>query len=188
MIGIYKITSPSNKVYIGQSVNINRRFNHYFKLQSCKNQIHLYNSLLKYGVENHKFDILLECTRQELDLYETFWYNFYKNMNFTLLNLKEPGSKGKHHPDSLLKIIEGLKKRKPTDYTKQKIRNSLKGHEVTNETREKISKSKLGKKLSDEHKEKISNAMKGKQNSLGRIPWNKGKSGCKSQDSKNNQI
>lgn len=44
MIGIYKITSPSGKVYIGQSVNIERRFLDYKK--SLKNtQIKLYNSI-----------------------------------------------------------------------------------------------------------------------------------------------
>ena len=29
MIGIYKITSPTNRVYIGQSVNIKKRFRSY---------------------------------------------------------------------------------------------------------------------------------------------------------------
>lgn len=32
-IGIYKITSPSNKIYIGQSTNITRRWDEYRKLQ-----------------------------------------------------------------------------------------------------------------------------------------------------------
>jgi hypothetical protein len=32
-IGIYKITSPTKRVYIGQSVNIERRFNTYEKLR-----------------------------------------------------------------------------------------------------------------------------------------------------------
>lgn len=31
MIGIYKITSPSGKVYIGQSVNIKERFKSHLK-------------------------------------------------------------------------------------------------------------------------------------------------------------
>jgi len=35
MIGIYKITSPSNKVYIGQSINIEKRFKSY-KRYDCK--------------------------------------------------------------------------------------------------------------------------------------------------------
>ena len=38
-IGIYKITSPSNKIYIGQSINIERRFKEYKTLKNCKFQI-----------------------------------------------------------------------------------------------------------------------------------------------------
>jgi hypothetical protein len=44
-IGIYKITSPTNKVYIGQSIKINERKRKYKKLD-CKNQPKIYNSLL----------------------------------------------------------------------------------------------------------------------------------------------
>lgn len=29
MIGIYKITSPSGKIYIGSSLNINKRINYF---------------------------------------------------------------------------------------------------------------------------------------------------------------
>ena len=43
-IGIYKITSPSNKVYVGQSININARFKSYLRLSSNKKQSRLYNS------------------------------------------------------------------------------------------------------------------------------------------------
>lgn len=43
MIGIYKITNPKGKVYIGQSIDINERFKTYSYLK-CKNQTKLYNS------------------------------------------------------------------------------------------------------------------------------------------------
>ena len=60
MIGIYKITSPSGKVYIGQSRNIENRFLQY-KNKHCRFQFRLYNSFNKYGVENHVFEIIEEC-------------------------------------------------------------------------------------------------------------------------------
>jgi predicted GIY-YIG superfamily endonuclease len=44
MIGIYKITSPTNKVYIGQSLDIEKRFVNYKGL-FCKQQTKLYNCL-----------------------------------------------------------------------------------------------------------------------------------------------
>jgi len=59
MIGIYKITNPKGKIYIGQSINIKRRFNEYKRL-NCSQQPKIYNSLLKYGSDNHKFEIIEE--------------------------------------------------------------------------------------------------------------------------------
>ena len=36
MVGIYKITSPSGRVYVGQSTNIEKRFAEYRGLRNCK--------------------------------------------------------------------------------------------------------------------------------------------------------
>jgi group I intron endonuclease len=74
MIGIYKITSPTNKVYIGQSINIERRHKEYFYKQ-CKQQPQLYNSLNKYGFNSHNIEILEECILEKLNERE----NFYKS-------------------------------------------------------------------------------------------------------------
>lgn len=76
MIGIYKITSPTNRVYIGQSQNIEKRFYDY-KLKRCKKQPKLYRSLLKYGVENHKFEIITECNISELNKLERYYQDLY---------------------------------------------------------------------------------------------------------------
>ena len=51
---IYKITSPSGKVYIGQSRNLIKRLRDY-KCRDNSKQIRLNESFRKHGVENHKF-------------------------------------------------------------------------------------------------------------------------------------
>jgi group I intron endonuclease len=81
MIGIYKITSPSGKVYIGQSINIKRRFKNYKRLSDCKKQTALYASFLKYGVENHNFEIVTECTIEELNNLERYYQDLYDVTN-----------------------------------------------------------------------------------------------------------
>ena len=59
MIGIYKITSPTNRIYVGQSLDIEGRFNAYKNLYSkILKQPRIYNSIKKYGAENHKFEII----------------------------------------------------------------------------------------------------------------------------------
>ena len=53
MIGIYKIISPSGKIYIGQSRNIDKRFQQYKRL-NCAKQPRLYNSFIKYGIDKQE--------------------------------------------------------------------------------------------------------------------------------------
>ena len=72
--GIYKITSPAGRIYIGQSANLKKRFRTYsYEHQSIKRQIILHRSFLKYGVENHQFDIIEYCSENELNCSERFW-------------------------------------------------------------------------------------------------------------------
>jgi hypothetical protein len=78
-VGIYKITSPSGKVYIGQSINISERKTYYYGLH-CKRQPKLYKSLKKYSFEKHQFDILEECDIKQLDDKEVYWKIHYINL------------------------------------------------------------------------------------------------------------
>jgi group I intron endonuclease len=75
--GIYKITSPSGRVYIGQSVNIKRRFSEYKSRNKYKQPI-LHRSFKKYGVPYHTFEIIEECKREYLNLRERYWQDFYR--------------------------------------------------------------------------------------------------------------
>jgi group I intron endonuclease len=77
MIGIYKITSPTNKVYIGQSIDVERRFKMYKRLHHCKKQKKLYNSFIKHNVLKHIFEIIEECDITLLNKRERYWQDFY---------------------------------------------------------------------------------------------------------------
>lgn len=76
MIGIYKITSPSSKVYIGQSSNIKKRFQAY-KYRNCKGQTKLYSSFVKHGYESHLFEVIEECSKNIINERERYWQEFY---------------------------------------------------------------------------------------------------------------
>jgi len=86
MIGIYKITNPKNKVYIGQSIDIDRRWNEYKKLQ-CSQSKKIFNSLKKYGWENHIFEILEECSIEIINDKEEYYILLY-NSHINGLNIK----------------------------------------------------------------------------------------------------
>ena len=77
-IGIYKITSPSGRVYIGQSMNIERRFRGYKTLINCKGQTKLYRSFLKYGSINHMYEIIELCELSMLNERERFWQEYFE--------------------------------------------------------------------------------------------------------------
>ena len=83
--GIYKITSPSNKIYIGSSSNIKKRWNSYFYLK-CKPQPKLYNSLKKYGSENHTYEIIEECEFEALYERERYYQELYDCLGVNSLN------------------------------------------------------------------------------------------------------
>lgn len=160
LTGIYKITSPSCKVYIGQSVNIYKRWNGY-KNHKCKKQRHLYTSLLKYGFDNHKFEILNICSEDLLNKLEVFWELYYRNMGFELLNLVGCGnSPGRHSEETKRKIGEnniGFSGRTHSIETKQKMSDWHTGKIVSDETKEKMKKPKT-----EEAKQKMSESAKGK--------------------------
>ena len=69
--GIYKITSPSGKIYIGQSNNINDRISQY-KRKKCKQQTILYRSIKKHGWDKHIFEILCQCDSEKLNELEKY--------------------------------------------------------------------------------------------------------------------
>lgn len=77
---IYKIVSPNRRVYIGQTKDYKKRKANYRKL-NCKTQKKLYNSFIKYGFENHKFEIIEECLEEDLNCRERHWQEHYDVLN-----------------------------------------------------------------------------------------------------------
>lgn len=85
MVGIYKITNPNNRIYIGQSTDIEARWKKYKKL-ACKDQPSLYTSLIKHRPENHIFEIIEECSEEYLDKKEIYWGEYYDVLSNKHLN------------------------------------------------------------------------------------------------------
>lgn len=74
--GVYKITSPSEKVYIGSSIDVYNRLCSY-KGYKCKTQTRLYNSIKKYGWDRHLFEIIDRCSVDELLQKELYYGTMY---------------------------------------------------------------------------------------------------------------
>ena len=130
--GIYKITSPSGKVYIGQAVNLRSRYLRYKNPNCTKQQVRLKNSFLKYGFEAHQFDIIEYCPIEELNCSERFWQDEFDVLGNNGLNciLQECGQKRKVVSEySIKKSLETKNKnntlRKGSKNNKSKLTLSL---------------------------------------------------------------
>lgn len=164
---IYKIISPSNKIYIGQTRDLIKRKSRYKNLQ-CKGQFALYNSLSKYGWEAHKFEVLQYCEESELNTLEKYYVDLYQSFGTEHgLNLRDGGvSNGLHSEATRLKMSLA-KKGKPSP---------RKGIKVSDKERERLANFNKGKKASLETRRKISESMKNRE------LWNRGKKGIYSKE------
>jgi group I intron endonuclease len=179
IIGIYKITSPSGKIYIGQSINILKTWKHrYNNLNDrLKKQPKIYNSLLKYGPEAHKFEIIEECLIEELDNKESYYkllyineYGWDKALFCEIYDTNKGGFKSKETCDKIGKAHKG----KLISYeTKQKMRIAKIGNKQSEKVcllrsnKMKGNTFNIGKKHSLETKQKISASLKGKPKKKG---------------------
>jgi group I intron endonuclease len=185
MIGIYKITNPKGKVYIGQSVQIEKRKKKYSKL-ACKGQPRLYNSLLKYGFHTHTFSLIEECTVEQLNTRERYWQEFYNVLSEEGLNCKltNTDNKVQEYSEKTRRLIgeKSGKARKGVPLAeahKASIKKALNESEAFKnshqsvERNDRISKALLGRSLSQEHKDSIRLAQNLRFETC--ISWMKGK-------------
>ena len=160
MIGIYKITNPKNKVYIGQSINLSYRFKKYKQLQ-CKNQKLLYNSFIKYGIKNHKFEIIEECIIDLLNERERYWQEYYNvlhdGLNCSLVSTKN--KKYIHSEETKKKISLANNGKKRTESFRLLMRNKM--INISDETRKKMSESAKNKIITTEHRNNINKSKNG---------------------------
>ena len=162
IICVYKITSPSGKNYIGSSVNYKRRLTQY-KGTGAKTQTILYNSFAKHGFDNHVFEIVELCTKENVLEREYYYGSLYKVLGEKGLNCKLPKF-GEKYENTRQETIDKMKAWKPSEDTIAKMKAAqtkrAKEQPVSNETKQKLREANLGKKASDETKKKMS--LKGK--------------------------
>ena len=155
--GIYKIENlVDGKVYIGQSNDVKRRWKEHkrYMTRNDKKQLPLYKAMVKYGIENFSFKVLIECSVDDMNELEMFYIeaydSFIKSENskgynttlggegtrgFGLSGVKNP-MYGKHHSVETRQKISKVRKEKysgenhpmygthRSEETKQKLRDS----------------------------------------------------------------
>jgi len=154
---VYKITSPTGRIYIGSTVLLKKRITNY-RNNNCKDQPKLYASFIKYGFINHSFEIIEECDNDVLRSRERHFGLLLNVLSKENLNCSLPCDK-----ESVLCISEE---------TRKLISDKLRGRKMPPHVGKKLSirqtgslNHNYGKKFSEETRAKMSLASKGKKKS-----------------------
>jgi len=83
--GIYKITNPEGKIYIGKSIDIISRIRNHFNYGKHRVD-RLATSFSSFGLENHDFEIIFQCRKEELFFYEWYFIEKYNSLDKGLNN------------------------------------------------------------------------------------------------------
>jgi len=177
--GIYKITSPTGRIYIGQTWNIYGRWNQYFKNKGEGNQRKLFASFKKYGAKAHKYEIAYilpnDYSQEVINAYEVFIWSQYKEAGFRMLNIREPGSNGKPSEETKQRISEAGKRwylrmtKEEKEVLFKKRGTAQKGKIISEEARKKLSVSNKGKPSPNKGKKKSPEAIeRNKHSHLGK--------------------
>lgn len=143
MIGIYEIRNLVNgKVYIGQSIDIEKRIETHKKRESNS---HLSAAIKKYGLENFSFSVLIECKKEDLSFYEHV---------FIIANCSFDGRYGYN------KTLGGEEYTIFNKETLQKISKNVKASLEKSEKAKEYHRRQFGMKRSEETKKKQSESAK----------------------------
>lgn len=104
LTGIYKFTNILNgHSYIGQAVNIERRYREHiaraYSLVEKYQTNSLYRAIRKYGIEYFSFQIIEVCPKEKLDDRERYWIDYYNTYN----NGYNQDSGGRSQKDTYIK-------------------------------------------------------------------------------------
>jgi group I intron endonuclease len=160
--GIYKITSPSGKIYIGEANNLHLRCSYYLTPNRVKKQRGIYNSLLKYGVENHIIDIVEICDENILLERERYYQEIFNSveggLNCFYSSTKD--KKKKHSEESKKLMSDKSKGEKNHFYNKKHSQEAL--NKISKASKGENNPNYGGKFKTDEwlKKQSISNSKK----------------------------
>jgi len=158
------MTSPTDRVYIGVTSNITKRKSSYRRLLDDSDQPLIARSILKYGFDNHNFEVIDTFNGNLSEAYskEIFWIR--TNMSN---NCKYPEMNGLNLTDGG-KGASGHKLSKEKRKKLSEARKGIKTNRVwTSEQKLAMSELKKNTKHTEEAKKKIGEASKGNTYSKG---------------------
>lgn len=149
--GIYEIRNIENNYrYIGSAQNFNRRKSGHFSLlrRGKHYNIHLQRAFDKYGEASFIFNVLENCSEEDLIIREQWYFDNF-NPEYNIAPTAGNSLYRKHTKESIEKIRQSSIERKDSEATKnalEKGRRHNKGKRFSTELKIKLSLAKTGGK------------------------------------------
>jgi len=144
--GIYMLTNKlTNDIYIGQSLDISKRFKNYFNISYIKSKYTfiISRALIKYGYSKFSLTILEYCDKSDLLKREQYYFDKL-NPQYNILKIAGSSLYYKHSEETKAKISKALK----GIYEKEK--SALLGCLQNERTKKLMRQETLGKKHLEE--------------------------------------
>ena len=124
---VYIFTSPSNKFYIGQTINFNARLRKHLSEARKGSTFPFHSAIQKHGID--KFSLVkIPCNQHELDIFEKLFIVFFQSIG-SVYNCNSGGRQCKIiSQETRDKISKAGKNKKLSQEHKDKIRESLMGN------------------------------------------------------------
>jgi group I intron endonuclease len=142
-IGIYLLTSPDGRHYVGASTNLKKRKSQFFNSSErcfAKNYSGLVDEIKLYPRNLWMHEVLVFCGKDDLDRLEQMWIRLYRSTDPEFGYNKALGGKGtlgvSHYGEA-----NHMFGKKLSEEHKKKLRESNLGKKRSVETRKKMSKS-----------------------------------------------
>lgn len=145
---VYKYTSPSGKIYIGQTnQGLKKR---YYNGQGYKHCSYFYNAICKYGIDNFYKEILKEnLSLEEANYWEAYYINFFNSTDKKKgYNISSGGNNRTMSQEAKEKLSKKMKENNP-------MKNKDIAKKVSEKLRGRLLSEQIKKNISEGHKKKI---------------------------------
>jgi group I intron endonuclease len=165
--GVYLLRNKiNNKLYVGKSVDIPKRWKSYIRDEHTNYRKHtqpIVNAIRKYGWKNFESSIIEYCGKDKLLKRESFWISHYKtldrNIGYNICPFSTDSTGYKHTIESRLKMSIAQKGKKK-HFSKEHIRNIT--IQIKNQTGKGNLNPMFGRHHTETSKNTISSILKNK--------------------------
>lgn len=140
---VYKYTSPSGKVYIGQTKHEQARKSQHRRDSQRGINTAFCKAIRKYGFDNLQYEVIMkDVPDYMINAFEKYWISYYNSCHGEGYNSEEGGTNASINYETRMRISKSLAGIKQSEVTKEKRNSKLRGQKRTEEQKANYRKAK----------------------------------------------